>query len=132
MRVLFKALILFFSIVLSFSPQVWGAEQNSPLVVFQVIQAELVFDHSTVESATLVPLSASANNYGVNVKLNKAATAKIEELTQANIGKRADVMFNKKLITAVIIQSKLGGEFLVAGFTKEEGEQFIKSLTLTK
>ncbi len=105
---------------------------NTDSVVFQIIQSQIVFDNSTVESATISVPKNTADRYGVNIKLKTAAANKLSDLTQKNIGKQANIMLNGKMISSATIQGQLGAEFLVDVLTKQQADQFIKSLGLRK
>jgi preprotein translocase subunit SecD len=101
-------------------------------VVFQVIQNQLAFDRSTVESATISPPKNASDSYGVNIKLKPAAADKLNDLTRANIGKHAVVMLNDKAISTTTIMGNLGGEFLLTGLTKEQANKLLKRFSQTK
>ncbi len=44
-------------------------------------QSRMVFDNSTVESATIIPLENTTNTYGVNLKLKTIAANQLGRLT---------------------------------------------------
>lgn len=136
MHILVKALILLLG-MFSFSPvmaldssMTTDVNPERTLMVFQVVQNQMVFNDSTVENATLVSPenSTDIHGYGVQLKLKPIASHEFEQLTAASIGKQANIILNGVLISSPIIRSKLGAEFLVTGLTKKQAEQFIKSL----
>lgn len=129
MSALFRILVMTFGVI--FSPLVIALGVNTDhSMVFQVIQRQMVFDNSTIESATIIFPKSAADSYGIHLKLNTIAANKFSDLTQENIGKQANILLNGKMVSSTTIQSKLGGEFLVTGLTKEQVNQFIKSLGL--
>src|SRR5690348_449717 len=133
MNNLLKTLSLAFWLSFPFITQAQAAVNtpNSGLntsLSFQVIQSQLFFDKTTVEAATLSPPQDNSGSYGVNIKLKAAAAKQLEKLSQAGLGKTANIIFNKQVISSPTIRSKLSGEFLIVGFTKDQAEQFIKSL----
>jgi preprotein translocase subunit SecD len=106
-------------------------------MVFQVVQTQMVFDRSTVESATIIsPEPADEKQatgvYAVQLKLKTNAAEKFGLLTEKNIGKRMNIIFKNSVISSPIIQSKIGAELLVTGLTKEQASQFVGSLVLPK
>ncbi len=131
MNALFRILVITFGVI--FSPLVIALSAGTDnSVVFQIIQGQMVFNNSTVESATINFPKSSADSYGINLKLKTIAADKLGDLTQENIGKKANIMLNRRVVSSATIQSKLGGEFLITGLTKEQANQFIKSLGLKR
>jgi preprotein translocase subunit SecD len=102
------------------------AAQTDNSVVFQVIQNQIAFDRSTVESATIIPPRDKSDSYGVNIKLKPDAAAKLQDLTQTNIGKKALIMLNDKAISTTTIMGNLGGEFLLTGLTKQQATKLLR------
>lgn len=134
-------LVKFFFIflgVISFSPLALGTTKTEstssvrPAIIFQVVQNQMVFDESSVENATLISPENPRETYGVQLKLKPMAANKFGQLTEDGLGKMGNIILNDKLVSSPIIRAKLGAEFLVAGLTKEQAEQFIKSLALPK
>ena len=125
MKNLMRPLIIILGLL--FLPVAMALDTNS--LEFQVIQSQMIFDSSTIESATISPLGNDF--YGVNLKLKAAASNQLNALTEVSIGKRANLIFNGTVISSPTIQSKLGGEFLITGFNEEQAQQFIKSLNFT-
>jgi preprotein translocase subunit SecD len=122
---LLKSLIVIFGMM--FLPATISlASQNNNSVVFQIIQNQIVFDKSTVESATITPPKNALDSYSVNIKLKHAAGDKLNDLTQANIGKQAVIMLNDKAISSTTIIGNLGGEFLLTGLTKEQANKILR------
>lgn len=101
-------------------------------MLFQVVQEQMVFDSSTVESATVVPVDKASDLYGVQLKLKKEAAAKFGELTAKNIGKQLNIIIEGMVISSPIIRSKLGPQLLVAGLTKVQADKFVKSIVALK
>jgi preprotein translocase subunit SecD len=103
-------------------------------IVFQVIQNQMVFDSSTVESATVVPVDNKSDQYGLQLKLKNGAATKLEALTSKNIGKRVNFILDGVVISSPIVQSRLGAEFLMTGLTKvqAQAEKFVESITSLK
>ncbi|MBA2709512.1 MAG: preprotein translocase subunit SecD [Tatlockia sp.] len=122
----------FFPIVIASSSTSIAKNTNKQqqLMVFQVIQSQMKFDSSTVSSATLD--ENDSNEAILHLKLKTIAASKLKELTDRNIGKQVNIILNGRVITSPVIQSSLGGEFLITGLTKEEAEVFIKSLSLRR
>lgn len=131
MNALFRILIVISWVV--FYPVAMAVGSNTDhLVVFQIIQSQMVFDNSTVESATISTPKNMADTYGVNLKLKATAANKLNDLAQKNMGKQANIILNRKMVSSATIQGQLGAEFLVTGLTKQEAHQFIKSLGLKR
>lgn len=120
--VFFGALFLSLAVAKNLS-----TDQSSSML-FQVNHEQVVFNNSTVESATLIPVDDATDQYGVSLKLKNDAAAKLSELTAKNIGKQSRITLNGVLISSPTIQSKIGAEFLVVGLTKIQAQQFVKSI----
>ena len=99
------------------------------LMVFQIIQKQMIFDSSTVESATIVSPENTTELYGLQLKLKTSAANHLGELTGENIDKRANIILDNMVLSSPVIRSKLGAEFIITGLTKDQAEQFIKSLS---
>lgn len=97
--------------------------------VFQVIQSQIVFDNSIIESATIIPPD-NLGNYGVDIKLKTMAANKVADVTQDNIGKQTNIIIDKRVVSSSIIRGKLTGNFIIYPLTKKQANQFIKSLSL--
>jgi preprotein translocase subunit SecD len=98
------------------------ADNATPPVVFQVIENQLILDSESIESATVEP-------GGLFLKLKPKAAHDFHQLTQKNIGKRMNLVINGVLISSPMIQSALGGEFLITGISHEQALQFIRNLS---
>lgn len=96
-------------------------------ILFQIIQIQVAFDNSTIESAELIP-SKDSNEYGIQLKLTKSASEQFASIIEKNIGKRLNIVLNDRIISSPTIRSGLGKEFLVGGLTKEEAEKFLRDL----
>lgn len=103
-----------------------------PLMVFQVIQNQLVVDSAMIESATIISPTNSSDPYGLQIKLKNTAANELERISGENIGKRMNMVLGGVVISSPTIQSKLDAEFQMSGLTKKQAEQFIKSLALPK
>lgn len=95
-------------------------------IVFQVIQSEISFNTSNVESAAV--LKSEDNRYNVEIKLMPSAAKEFERITRRNIDKPANMVFNDKIISRAVIRSQIGGNFIVTGLTKEEADKFVQSI----
>jgi preprotein translocase subunit SecD len=135
MNTFVKTLVFFLSVA-TFSPiMALGTTTTSlnpnpepPLMIFQVIQNQLVFDSSAIENATMVPPETSADSYGLKLKLSSSATKEFSKLTENSIDKRGNFILQGVLISSPIIRTKIGSEFLLTGLTKEQADLFIKNL----
>lgn len=103
-----------------------------PMMVFQVIQNQLVIDNSMIESATIISPINSSDPYGLQIKLKNTAANELARISGENIGKQMNIVLEGAVISSPTIRSKLGAEFQMSGFTKEQAEKFIKNLALPK
>ena len=128
MNILCKFITLILSILL-FST-VAAAPQNSSKqsIMFQVNQDSMSFDRSTLESATLVAVDATSNEYGVQLNLKKDAAVKLRAISSQNIGKQSRITLNGKLISSPTIQNELEAEFVVTGLTRGQAEKFVQAI----
>ncbi|WP_419418430.1 SecDF P1 head subdomain-containing protein [Legionella sp. D16C41] len=99
-------------------------------MVFQVVQSQLVIDSSMVESAKIISPEKPSDSYGLQLKLKSTAANELTRISNENIGKHMNLILGNIVISSPIIQSELGAEFQITGLTKEQAEQFIKSLSL--
>ena len=100
------------------------------LIVFQVIQNQLVIDSSMIESASIVYPTNSSDLYGIELKLKNTAANELERISGENIGKQMNMVSDGVVVSSPTIQGKLGAEFQMYGLTKEQAERFIKSVGL--
>ncbi len=125
--------ILFFSTAIASGTTTAAPAMNTePLMVFQVIQNQLVIDSSMVETATIISPTNSSDPYGLQLKLKNTAANELARISGENIGKRMNMVLDGVVISSPTIQSKLEAEFQMSGLTKKQAEQFIKSLALPK
>jgi preprotein translocase subunit SecD len=101
-------------------------KNRPPSITFQIIDAQMTFDSSNVTSAAVI--KQNDNSYEVEIKLNKMAAEQLDHLTSSNIGKRANTIFNGKILSVSVILSQLGHRFIISGFSKEEAEKFVGSI----
>lgn len=123
----FLKIILLFSLLTSVS-YAYISNQQTNMLRFQVVQSDIVFNKTTVDSATIQYPKTSADSYGVSVKLNEVATHALSKMTEEGLGKKVNIILNGKVISSAILLDKLGDSFLVTGLTKEDAESFIESL----
>ncbi|MCX7115386.1 MAG: preprotein translocase subunit SecD [Gammaproteobacteria bacterium] len=129
MKIFVNYIMVFFgALFLSLAVAKNLSTDQSSSMLFQVNHEQVVFNNSTVESATLIPVDDATDQYGVSLKLKNDAAAKLSELTAKNIGKQSRITLNGVLISSPTIQSKIGAEFLVVGLTKIQAQQFVKSI----
>ena len=136
MITLFKALTMIFGMV--FLSVVMAANSVTTaigpkienLMVIQVVQSEMIFDKTMIASATIVPPTNGSDEYGVHVKLTTSAANQLGNLSQPNLGKQANIILNGILVSSPTLQSRLGGDFIIAGLTNDEANQFVNSLAL--
>jgi len=126
MKSFLKAFIMIIS--LTSLSSIWAASESENAIFFQVIQNQMQFDKTTVESATLSEPSFSQNSYGLNIKLKADAGNQLSAMTEAGIGKQTNIVLNGRIIASAKIISQLANNFLVTGLTKKEARQFIISL----
>ena|SRR3990167_11159832 len=126
MNKLITALSVIFSLIFFSSAMAENPTPNNG-VVFQIIQSQFVFDHSTIQSAHL---TKSAN--GVHVILKPAAAKQFSALTKNGIGKITNIVLNGKIINSATIRSSLGKDMMIELPNKIQAEEFIKELGLKK
>lgn len=100
---------------------------SASFMLFQVIKDQMVLDYSNIKSATLIEPQAG-DFKGLLIELKPAAVSEIAGLTSAGLGKPANLIFNKKVISTSVIQTPLGGSVLISGISKEDAQLFLKTL----
>jgi preprotein translocase subunit SecD len=128
---MYKKPLVILGLVWALSANVWGNTQAAKTSVeFQVIQAKLVFDQSTIQSAVIhSPGAYDGGQYNVTVTLKPEAAAQFEKLTQANIHKTANIIMNNQIVSAEVIATKLSSSFQIRNLTQQQAQQFVSSVT---
>ncbi|OGT35684.1 MAG: hypothetical protein A3F11_07195 [Gammaproteobacteria bacterium RIFCSPHIGHO2_12_FULL_37_14] len=126
MNKLITALSVIFSLIFFSSAMANNPTPNHG-VVFQVIQSQIIFDQSTIQSAHLTKSAT-----GVHVILKPAAAKQFSNLTKNPIGKIANIVINGKIINSATINSALGKDMVIELPNKVQAEEFIKGLKLKK
>lgn len=76
-------------------------------LIFQVIQDQFVIDNKTIKSASIIETEDGYR--GLHVELTPEAAKVLTELTTAGVGRQANVIFNKVVVSISRIQTPLGG-----------------------
>lgn len=117
-------------IILSFAAFV-QAEQpvksTENLLVFQVVQAQMMLDSSTVKSASLIQHDDGGYG-GLLIELKPAAAEELGKLTSDNMGKTLILSFNNTIISSAQIQSVLGNKIQISGISNLDALNFISTL----
>lgn len=102
-----------------------NAVTSEPLMVFQVIQSQLILNASMIEAVTVIEPANSTDSYGLQIKLNGSAAAELKRISRENIGKKMNLVLGEVVVSSPTIQSSLGAEFRMYGLTKEQAQQFL-------
>jgi preprotein translocase subunit SecD len=100
-------------------------------LIFQIIQDEFVMDNSTVKNALIVEAEGGVYQ-GLNIQLKPEAATLFADMTKAGTGRRMNLVFNKVIITASVLQSSLGDSFLISGISKQDAQAFLNVLNANK
>lgn len=123
--------LVFFSAAIASGTTTRAPSTNTePLMVFQVIQNQLIIDKTMIESATILSPVNTTDSYGLHLKLNDTGAKALGRISEENIGKKMNMILNGTVISSPTIQSKLGAEFQMYGLSKKQAKQFIKILKL--
>lgn len=107
--------------------RVFSLEEAKPKLIFQVIQEQLLFESTHIKSATLID-GKNGTFSGLHIELKTPAAEEITRMTTEGLGKQANIIFDKKVITHLTIKSTLSGNLFITGFTKEEAKKFVDYL----
>jgi len=126
---IFKVMALATS--LAFLP-IQGFSQNihknsNARLEFQVIQEQINFDAANIKKASLIE-SKDGTFGGLQIELNPSASSDLTRVSEAGIGKCANLVLNKKIITSATIRSQLRNKFIIKDITKEDAQNYIDSL----
>lgn len=91
-----------------------------------IIAETLSFQTSDVQN---ISLSKNPDALGVSVSFKPKAAKRISQVTQNNIGKKAQISVGKTIINAPVIQTELGGEFFIATGSLLEAKKVFKALS---
>lgn len=91
------------------------------------LHAQPIFNEAAVDSAYLLRGGASPL---IGIIINKEAAARFEKITGENIGKRAAILVDGKIVSIPMIRAAIpGGRAMLNGdFSQEETERILKSL----
>lgn len=126
MRQLF--LFIFLSLLtsaVSFAQLINDASDNA--LVFEIVQSEYLINLADVKVASVIMDKGIYK--GLHIQLKDAAAAEFENMTNAGIGKKVNFIFNKKIVSAALLQTSLKGNFLITGISKEEATAFVTMLS---
>lgn len=104
--------------------------RSTGFMLFQVIKDQMVLDYSNLHSASII--ETGGHYKGLLVQLKKPFVSEMEGITSAGMGRPANLVFNKKIISTTLIQSPLGGSVLITGLSKEDAQLFLASLNRQK
>ena len=99
---------------------------NAP-VVFQVVQDQISFDHSLIKSASLITKKDGSFG-GLQIVIKPSASKELTRVTEANVGKIANLVINDKIVASATLRSSLKNQFLITEITKTDAQKFIDSL----
>lgn len=122
-------MVYFFSIFLFiFNHYAWGGTTNNEIgsFQFQIIQSQVVLDHSNILKAKLI--NNKNGSVAIIIELKPAYGHTMRQLTNENIGKSVNLVYNKRVISTSLIQTPLGGRLLLTGFTRNEAQLFLRTL----
>ena len=74
------------------------------LIVFQLIQNQLVIDSSMIESASILYPKNSSDHYGIELKLKNTAANELERISGENIGKQMNMVSDGVVVSSPTIQ----------------------------
>lgn len=101
------------------------AAMNS--IQFEVIQERFVFDKATVDEASIIVQRDGAYR-GLHIKLKPNFASFFERMTASGTRKQANIIFNNKIVSRVMIQSRINGDLMMTGISREDAQIFIDSL----
>jgi len=122
--------IPFILVLISSGTTTTTPKKNDSILMFQVIQRQVVVDRSMIESAKILSPVRSSDSYGLQIKLKNTAANELARITSENIGKQMNIVLNDVVISSPTIQGRLVAEFQLFDLTREQAEQFIKGLAL--
>jgi preprotein translocase subunit SecD len=111
---------------MSFSQE---APQHS--LIFQVVQDQFVLDHTTIKMAAIIEHEGGVYK-GLNIQLKPEAAIIFSEMTKEGTGKHLNLLINNILISSPVMQSAIGGNFLITGISKADAQAFLNRLNADK
>ncbi|VVC74783.1 hypothetical protein AQUSIP_00550 [Aquicella siphonis] len=113
------------------APSAPFSDSRDHALVFTIIQDEFMLDNTTVKNAAIVE-KAGRQYGGLHIELKPEAAKKFTEMTQAGTGRRLNLIFNKVIVTATVIQTPLTGDFLISGISRQDAQTFLNMLNANK
>lgn len=95
------------------------------------LDLQIIQDSVLLNKNNIADVKAGLNEQGVPyvlVTLNEDAAKKVAQMSADNLGKEAVIVWNKRVISMAKIQTPLGNELMLFGFTVNEAKQFVAAL----
>lgn len=109
------------------APYCFAAEQPDTVFSVEVVKEQLNFQKKDIASARAVSLGGG--KFGVEIKLTDSAAESLAGMTKSNIGSKANIVRDNKIMSSVVIQSGLSGTFIVATPTDDVAREIEKNLS---
>ena len=102
-------------------------QTDSTKLSYHVIQGSVVLDRAAVKS---IAFSKHDNSCcALDIKLTNSAAKRFHTLTANNLQKRMILTWGKQVISVTMIQGASGGDMTITGFTQQQADAIIKSLS---
>lgn len=85
-------------------------------------------DAKKFSSKTIQLAECDSRQGTIEVALTQAAAKKLTQLSEANIGKKMDIVWHHRIITVATIQSPLGDRFQITGLSLNSARKFVKAM----
>lgn len=101
-------------------------------VEFQVIDNSLKLDNSNIEKAAIAYSTINGQYIGLEVTIKPHFISEFERITENAVGKKMNLVMNKKIVAITLVQSALGRKFLITSLPRDEAYAFLQTLDYFK
>ena len=107
------------------------AAQSSNSIIFQINNKCILFNSKTLESVSLIE---ETNQFvQLNLTFKPSTTKEMKNVTQENINKKAELIYNGTIISDSIVSGVIDAkELAISGVPKLKAQKFIKSFIKSK
>lgn len=96
-------------------------------LTLSIVQNQFIINKNNVQSASIIK-EQNGQYKGLQLEIKPEFVDAFVYMTKAGVGKTMNIIFNNRIISAVVIQSPLSSNILLTGITKEDAQLFIDVL----
>ena len=125
-----KKMIFILSFFFAISIFASNTNKNPGALSLQIIQNHMLLNKNNITAAKVG--ETKKDRAYVEIKLTPKAAKRLRVLSSHSIGKKAEIVWNDNVISMTTIESPLGQELMLLGFTLQQAETFVDALKLER